>query len=155
MDRLNDIVNRNLTVQNIEKFKELCPVTALTHGGMGFGVGLVFGIFMSSFATGPELNSMQNISQLPLRQQASHVFKDMGKKSWATGKSFGYIGMLYSGTECCIESYRAKRDWYIVIASGCVTGAILGAKSGPQSAFLGCAGFSAFSTAIEYFIQDS
>jgi hypothetical protein len=39
------------------------------------------------------------------------------------------------------------------VAAGCVTGGILAAKSGPQNAAIGCAGFAAFSAAIDYFME--
>ena len=37
--------------------------------------------------------------------------------------------------------------------AGCITGGILGAKAGPQAAALGCAGFAAFSLAIESYLR--
>ena len=42
---------------------------------------------------------------------------------------------------------------YNGVASGCVTGAVLAARSGPQATLIGCAGFAAFSTAIEYYMR--
>ncbi len=39
------------------------------------------------------------------------------------------------------------------IAAGCITGGVLGGKAGPQAAAIGCAGFAAFSTAIEYWLR--
>jgi import inner membrane translocase subunit TIM22 len=35
------------------------------------------------------------------------------------------------------------------LASGCTTGAVIASKQGPQAMALGCAGFAAFSAAIE------
>ena len=39
------------------------------------------------------------------------------------------------------------------MAAGCITGGVLGAKAGPQAAALGCAGFAAFSLAIDYYMR--
>jgi import inner membrane translocase subunit TIM22 len=35
------------------------------------------------------------------------------------------------------------------VASGCITGAALQAKQGPQAAMIGCGGFAAFSLVID------
>lgn len=80
-------------------------------------------------------------------------FKDMRARSWSSAKNFGIVGALYSGTECCIEGLRAKNDLTNSVAAGCVTGGILGAKAGPQAAALGCAGFAAFSAAIDAYMR--
>lgn len=47
--------------------------------------------------------------------------------------------------ECIVEKYRAKHDVWNPVISGCVVGASLSAKAGPQAACFGCVGFSAFS----------
>ena len=52
-----------------------------------------------------------------------------------------------------IEQLRAKNDMKNGIAAGCVTGGVLAAKAGPQAAAVGCAGFAAFSAAIEYYLR--
>ena len=38
-------------------------------------------------------------------------------------------------------------------AAGCITGAVLAAKAGPQAAAIGCAGFAAFSAAIDLYLR--
>lgn len=93
------------------------------------------------------------ISELPWRQQVRAGFKDMGARSWSSAKNFGLVGALYSGSECCIEGLRAKNDLTNSVAAGCVTGGILGAKAGPQAAAFGCAGFAAFSAAIDAYMR--
>lgn len=95
----------------------------------------------------------QTIANLPWRQQLKHGFKDMGSRSWSSAKNFGIVGALYSGTECCIEGLRAKNDLTNSVSAGCITGGILGAKAGPQAAALGCAGFAAFSAAIDAYMR--
>ena len=49
--------------------------------------------------------------------------------------------------------FRGRNDLKNGIAAGCITGGILGAKAGPQAAGVGCAGFAAFSAAIDYYMR--
>lgn len=93
------------------------------------------------------------LSSLPLRQQLRVGFKDMGARSWSTAKNFGMVGALFSGIECGIEGFRAKNDLANGVAAGCMTGAILARNGGPQAAALGCAGFAAFSAAIDAWMR--
>ena len=51
--------------------------------------------------------------------------------------------------------YRAKNDLSNGVAAGCITGGALGARAGPQAAAVGCAGFSAFSAAIDAYMRSS
>ena len=92
-------------------------------------------------------------TSLPLRQQVAHGFKDMGARSWSTAKNFGAVGALFSGIECGIEGLRAKNDLGNGVAAGCLTGAILARNGGPQAAAVGCAGFAAFSAAIDAWMR--
>lgn len=39
------------------------------------------------------------------------------------------------------------------IGAGCITGGALAYKAGPYAAGLGCAGFAAFSAAIDYYMR--
>ncbi len=113
----------------------------------------------------------QQLVDLPLREQLRRGFKDMGSRSFSSAKNFALVGAIFSGTECCIEGvrltkvrlcilltylgyqFRAKNDLKNGIAAGCITGGVLGAKAGPQAAALGCAGFAAFSAAIDYYMR--
>ncbi|KAI9889696.1 MAG: Mitochondrial import inner membrane translocase subunit tim22 [Vezdaea aestivalis] len=87
------------------------------------------------------------------RQQLRAGFKDMGKSSYSSAKNFGMIGAMYAGSECAIEGFRGKNDLTNSVAAGCVTGGALAHKGGPQAAALGCAGFAAFSLAIDYYMR--
>jgi import inner membrane translocase subunit TIM22 len=87
----------------------------------------------------------QAITSLPLKEQLRKGFKDMGSRSLSSAKNFGKVGAIFAGTECCIEGYRAKN----VLSNG----GILAAPAGPQAAALGCAGFAAFSAAIDYYMR--
>ena len=116
----------------------------------------------------------QALANLTTREQLKRGFKDMGSRSFSSAKNFALVGAIFSGTECCIEGvgvslvillyrtgwlirdlfqYRAKNDLKNGIAAGCITGGILGAKAGPQAAAIGCAGFAAFSAAIDYYMR--
>lgn len=97
-------------------------------------------------------STAQAVTSLPLRQQLKVGFRDLGSRSLSSAKAFGKIGAIYSGIECCIEGFRAKHDIKNPVLAGCVTGGILAANAGPQAAALGCAGFAAFSAAIEVYL---
>jgi import inner membrane translocase subunit TIM22 len=95
----------------------------------------------------------QAMSKLTTREQIRIGFRDMGKRSYSSAKNFMLIGAMYSGTECCVEGYRAKSDLTNSVAAGCITGAALAFKAGPQAALLGCGGFAAFSAAIDAYMR--
>lgn len=68
-------------------------------------------------------------------------------------KGFGMMGALFSGSECIIETYRAKHDMYNSIYAGCTAGAILAHSGGPKAMCVGCASFAAFSALIDKFMD--
>ncbi|EGW32913.1 uncharacterized protein SPAPADRAFT_60257 [Spathaspora passalidarum NRRL Y-27907] len=132
-----------------------CPGKTVMAGVSGFALGGFFGLFMASMAYDAPIgtDSVKHISELPFKQQMKLQFSDMAKRSYSSAKNFGYIGMVYSGVECCIESLRAKHDIYNGVAAGCITGAGLAINAGPHAAFMGCAGFAAFSVAIDMYLN--
>ncbi|KAF2230380.1 putative mitochondrial import inner membrane translocase subunit [Viridothelium virens] len=133
---------------------ESCAGKSVMAGVGGFGLGGMFGMFMASMRYDTPMTPQgQEMLNLSTRQQIARGFKDMGKSSWSSAKNFGMIGALFSGTECTIEALRAKNDIYNGVAGGCITGGALAYKAGPQAAALGCAGFAAFSTAIEFYLR--
>jgi import inner membrane translocase subunit TIM22 len=93
------------------------------------------------------------VSSLPWKKQLSIGFRDMGSRSYSTAKNFGAVGALFSGIECGIEGLRAKNDMANGVAAGCLTGAILARNAGPQAQAVGCAGFAAFSAAIDAWLR--
>ncbi|KNC76503.1 hypothetical protein SARC_10999 [Sphaeroforma arctica JP610] len=127
----------------VESFFESCPfrMSISTVGGYGFGavLGLIGG-------------SMEPIDP-DKKQKARDVIRDMGKRSHAMGKNLAMIGVMFAGSECVIETARAKSDHWNGLLSGCTTGGVLGMRAGPHAAVMGCAGFAAFSAAIDYFMQ--
>ncbi|KAF2279918.1 mitochondrial import inner membrane translocase, subunit Tim17/22 [Westerdykella ornata] len=93
------------------------------------------------------------ITDLPLRQQLKHGLRDMYRSSLSSGRNFAVVGSVFSGTECAIEGLRAKNDIWNGVAGGCITGGILARKAGPQAVAVGCAGFAAFSAAIDAYMR--
>ncbi|PVI04363.1 mitochondrial import inner membrane translocase, subunit Tim17/22 [Periconia macrospinosa] len=93
------------------------------------------------------------LTDLPLRQQLKIGLRDMYQSSKASGKNFAKVGAIFSGTECAIEGLRAKNDIWNGVAGGCITGGVLARSAGPQAAAVGCAGFAAFSAAIEVYMR--
>ena len=108
---------------------------------------------LSATLPGTATSTGQDITKLPLRQQLRAGLRDMGRTAYSSGKNFGLIGAIFSGTECCIEGFRAKNDLYNGVAAGCITGGALAAKAGPQAAGMGCVGFAAFSAAIDAYMR--
>ncbi|KAL1959919.1 hypothetical protein VTO42DRAFT_587 [Malbranchea cinnamomea] len=143
-------------VRYIQAAMESCPMKSVMAGGMGFALGGAFGLFMSSMSYDTPLTPQgRELSTLSTREQLRRGFKDMGSRSYSSAKNFAIVGALYSGTECCIEGLRAKNDLTNSVVAGCITGGVLGAKAGPQAALLGCAGFAAFSTAIDAYMRQA
>ncbi|KAK8203580.1 Mitochondrial import inner membrane translocase subunit tim22 [Zalaria obscura] len=141
-------------IKYMQAAMESCPGKTVVSGVMGFGLGGVFGLFMSSMRYDSAYTPQgAAISQLPIRQQLRTGFKEMGKASWSSAKNFGLVGAIFSGTECCIEGLRAKNDMGNGVAAGCITGGALAAKAGPQAAAVGCVGFAAFSAAIDWYMR--
>lgn len=143
-----------LGAKKMIEFMQSCPGKTAMAGGSGFFLGGFFGLFMASMAYDvPVGGGVSHISELPFKQQMKLQFGDMAKRSYSSAKNFGYIGMIYSGVECSIESLRAKHDIYNGVTAGCITGAGLSIKAGPQAALFGCAGFAVFSTAIDLYLR--
>ena len=136
-------------------FMQSCPGKTIMSAVSGFGLGAFFGLFMASMAYDAPIGtaSVKGISELPFKQQMKLQFTDMAKRSYSSAKNFGYIGMVYLGVECTVESLRAKHYIYNGVSAGCITGAGLAIKAGPHAAFMGCAGFAAFSLAIDMYLK--
>jgi mitochondrial import inner membrane translocase subunit TIM22 len=137
---------------------ESCPTKTALAGGMGFGLGGMFGLFMASMRYDTPMSTgmpggVGTVSDLPWREQLRSGFKDMGRSAFSSAKNFGYIGAIFAGSECVIEGYRAKNEVSNGVAAGCFTGAFLARSAGPQAMAVGCAGFAAFSAAIDSYMR--
>lgn len=137
-------------VKSINAVSESCAFKTVLSGGAGFGLGALFGLFMSSM----QIENTDNaIYDKPFREQMRLGFRDMGKKSYASAKNFAVVGAIFAGSECCIEGFRAKNDLWNSASAGCFTGAVLARNAGPQAMALGCGGFAAFSVAIDAYMK--
>lgn len=86
-------------------------------------------------------------------QTAKEIMKDMRSRAGSYARNFAVVGAMFSATECLIESHRGKTTLSNGTIAGCMTGGMLGFRAGPQAAAFGCAGFAAFSTAIDYYFR--
>ena len=65
----------------------------------GYGLGAVFGLFTAG--VGPSMpNHMTGVAD----QSAKAILKDMKSRAVSFGKNFGVVGLMFSGTECLVES---------------------------------------------------
>ncbi|KAG0221528.1 Mitochondrial import inner membrane translocase subunit tim22 [Actinomortierella wolfii] len=136
-------------------FRENCPFKFVVGGVSGFVFGGLFGFVMSSLDfAGPSM-TYPNLQELSTREQIRIMLKDMGQRTSSSAKNFAVVGAIFSSSECFIEGYRAKNDLYNGAAAGCFTGGVLAAKGGVKATAVGCAGFAAFSTAIDYWFRHS
>lgn len=123
-------------------------------GVFGGGVmGLLMGVFLGAMSTdaGAPITVIagKEVPQAPFREQARTAFKATAEKSMYWCRNFAFITGVFGGSECLVEKYRGTHDVWNSVASGCITGAALQAKSGPQAAAMGCGGFAAFSLVID------
>lgn len=139
--------------QHMLSAMESCVVKAGISGVLGGGMGLLFGLFFNSmenpFAADPR------VMELSTRDQIKYSWRQMKVKSTGMAKNFAAVGILYSGIECVVEKKRGKHDIYNVLTAGCMTGGLLAAKGGATATLAGCAGFMAFSYAIEKWMESS
>mmetsp|Transcript_52360 Transcript_52360/g.170299 ORF Transcript_52360/g.170299 Transcript_52360/m.170299 type:complete len:153 (-) Transcript_52360:517-975(-) len=128
-----------------QAFRESCTMQAIVSGVVGGGAGLVLGAVLTP------LNSQlqQETEHLPLREQMRRGGREMGSQSRSWGKNLLVIGAVFSVSECFVEKSRGRSDRWNSIFGGCLTGGVLAAGAGPQAMGVGCAGFAAFSAAID------
>jgi len=118
----------------------------------GAACGLVMGVFLGAMAdmTPPVtvLNGKE-VPQAPLREQMRTTMRATGEKSLYWARNFAFITGVFGASDCLVEKFRGKHDVWNEVLSGCVTGAAMQAKQGPQAAALGCGGFAVFSLIID------
>jgi import inner membrane translocase subunit TIM22 len=121
-------------------------------GGM---MGLLMGVFLGAMsdATPPvQVIGGKDVPQAPMKEQIRVTFRATAEKSLYWCRNFAFITGVFGGSECLVEKFRGKHDVWNSVASGCITGAALQAKQGPQAAAMGCGGFAAFSLVIDSFM---
>lgn len=118
----------------------------------GYMMGLVMGLFlgaMSDMTPPVTVINGKEVPQAPLKEQMRTTLRATGEKSLYWGRNFAFITGVFGGSDCLVEKFRGKHDVWNPVLSGCVTGAAMQAKSGPQASAMGCAGFAAFSLIID------
>jgi mitochondrial import inner membrane translocase subunit TIM22 len=118
-------------------------------------MGLLMGVFLGAMsdATPPmTIINGKEIPTAPLKEQMKLTLRATAEKSMYWCRNFAFITGVFGGSECLVEKYRGKHDIWNPVVSGCITGAALQAKSGPQAAAMGCGGFAAFSLVIDTFM---
>ncbi|PSC72764.1 import inner membrane translocase subunit Tim22 [Micractinium conductrix] len=135
-----------------EDFMNNCVVRTVLSCVLGGGMGVMFGIFMGTMDTGAAMGGVAEYQNQTMRQAFREMAKSTMAKSKSYAKGFAAMGALFAGTECLIESYRAKHDARNSIYAGCATGAILAHSGGPKAVCIGCASFAAFSALIDRFM---
>ncbi|KAL4425000.1 hypothetical protein ABPG77_002885 [Micractinium sp. CCAP 211/92] len=135
-----------------EDFMNNCAVRTVLSAVLGSGMGVMFGIFMGTMDTGGAAGGVGDYQNQTMRQAFREMAKNTMAKSKSYAKGFAAMGALFAGSECLIESYRAKHDARNSIYAGCATGAILAHSGGPKAMCIGCASFAAFSALIDRFM---
>eukprot|EP00049_Salpingoeca_infusionum_P024717 m.16737 g.16737 ORF g.16737 m.16737 type:complete len:165 (-) comp7215_c0_seq2:569-1063(-) len=152
------------TEKKVRQFMESCGFRAAMATVGGFGMGAMIGMFMSSMelSTPLGLPGMNTPEQQKLfaqrramtaKETLQDMYKSMTSRAWSSGKNFAMIGCVFAGTECLIEEHRGKHDKVNPVAAGCLTGGAMGLRGGPTAGIWGCAGFAAFSYAIEVYMH--
>lgn len=119
---------------------------AIISGAVGGGAGMVLGAILAPFNS--NVANMETDS-LPMKEQFRRGFREIGVQSKSWGKNLMVIGAVFSCSECFVEKTRGRTDRWNPIYGGCITGGVLAANAGPQAMAMGCAGFAAFSAAID------
>ena len=115
-------------------------------------MGLLMGLFLGAMSdTAPPIQVIagKEVPQAPFREQLRVVARATSERSIHWCKNFAFISGVFAGTDCLVEKYRGKHDVRNAVASGCITGAALQARQGPQAAAIGCGGFALFSLGAE------
>lgn len=118
----------------------------------GGAMGAVMGIFLGAMSDAQppvQVIAGKEVPQAPLKEQMKVVMRATAEKSRYWCRQFAFITGVFGGTDCLVEKFRAKHDVWNSVVSGCITGAALQAKQGPQAAAVGCGGFAAFSLVID------
>ena len=137
---------------NFDWLSESCGSKAAI-GVIGGGVmGLLMGVFMGALTdmTPPvTIIEGKEVPQAPLKEQMRTTLRATADKSMYWCRQFAFITGVFGGSECLVEKYRGKHDVWNAVVSGCITGAAMQAKQGPQASAIGCGGFAAFSLVID------
>ena len=129
-----------------------CSVKAAIGVFGGAACGLLMGVFlgaMSDMTPPVTVINGKEVPQAPLKEQMRTTLRATAEKSIYWSRNFAFITGVFGGSDCLVEKYRGTHDVWNSVISGCVTGAAMQAKQGPQAAAIGCGGFAAFSLVID------
>lgn len=118
----------------------------------GGAMGAMMGVFLGAMSDAQppvQVIAGKEVPQAPLREQMKVTMRATAEKSKYWCRQFAFLTGVFGGTDCLVEKARGKHDMWNSVASGCITGAAIQAKQGPQAAALGCTGFAAFSLVID------
>eukprot|EP00560_Eucampia_antarctica_P008752 CAMPEP_0197826366 /NCGR_PEP_ID=MMETSP1437-20131217/3335_1 /TAXON_ID=49252 ORGANISM="Eucampia antarctica, Strain CCMP1452" /NCGR_SAMPLE_ID=MMETSP1437 /ASSEMBLY_ACC=CAM_ASM_001096 /LENGTH=238 /DNA_ID=CAMNT_0043426775 /DNA_START=67 /DNA_END=783 /DNA_ORIENTATION=+ len=131
---------------------ESCGIKAAIGVFGGAGMGLLMGVFlgaMSDMTPPVTVLNGKDVPQAPLREQMRTTLRATAEKSLYWSRNFAFITGVFGGSDCLVEKYRGTHDVWNSVISGCITGAAMQAKQGPQAAAMGCGGFAVFSLVID------
>jgi mitochondrial import inner membrane translocase subunit TIM22 len=97
----------------------------------------------------PELNSLDQRSDVSLMHKVREGFKVSFRKGWSQGKSFATLGILFSSTECIMEKYRGKHDVWNSLLGGWIGGAAIAWRGGPVAIMSSMALMTGFSLVLD------
>ncbi|EED94031.1 tim22-like protein [Thalassiosira pseudonana CCMP1335] len=107
-------------------------------------MGLLMGVFMGALT-----DLTPPVTVINGKEQMRTTLRATADKSLYWCRQFAFITGVFGGSECLVEKYRGKHDVWNAVVSGCITGAAMQAKQGPQASAIGCGGFAAFSLVID------
>ncbi|XP_076234740.1 mitochondrial import inner membrane translocase subunit Tim22 [Calliopsis andreniformis] len=131
--------------KRIERVMESCTFKSFCSCCIGYLLGGAIGWFSAS--VNPSLTSIEK------PQTVREMVREIGSTASSYAKNFAVVGCVFTAIECTIESYRGKNDWKNSAYAGGLTGGIIGLRAGVKAGLFGAAGFAAFSTAIEYYMN--
>ncbi|XP_065207727.1 mitochondrial import inner membrane translocase subunit Tim22 [Planococcus citri] len=144
---LGPVIIKSREEKLIEAAMESCAFKSGISCVLGYGLGLVIGLFSSSvnpnIGFGPDAKT----------QTVREIFHDIKTTSHSYGKNFAFVGAIFAASECAVESYRGKTDWRNGTYAGAITGGLIGLRAGVKAGIVGAAGFAVFSTIIDYYMH--
>jgi len=78
-----------------------------------------------------------------------HAWRSTAERANSSARQFAVLTAIWQGTECVLEKTNATHGVENAATAGCISGAAIAARQGPQAACMGCAGFAAFSVVID------